>query len=150
MQPQDEVNRTTMRDHLLLGAVESVSGLLMGLPLGFVGVQLGRWLGSQSGSPNSWRYLVGAIVGGAGGYLLGVAAGSSFVRRRRIGSGSLWIALAGSLAGGLLAVLAVRFLGLERYSAGVPYVFAVLAPVCAMVALHAWQPPRGVPPSTTP
>jgi hypothetical protein len=150
MQPQDEANRTTMRVPPAACAVESVSGLLMGLPLGFVGVQVGRWIGSQSGSPNSWRDLVGAIVGGAGGYVLGVAAGSSFVRRRRIGSGSLWIALAGSLAGGLLAVLTVRFLGLERYGVGVPYVFAVLAPVCAVLALHTWRPSHGVVPSTTP
>ena len=137
-----------MRDHLLLGAAESVSGLLLGLPLGFVGAQLGRWLGSQSGPANSWRDLVGAIVGGAGGYLLGVAAGMSFVRRRHSGPGSFWIALAGGLAGGLLALLAVRFLGLDRYGAGLPYVFAVLAPVCAVVALHSWRPWRGVTPTT--
>ncbi len=148
MQPQDDANRTTMRDHLLLGAAESVSGLLLGLPLGFVGAQVGQWLGSQSGPANSWRDLVGAIVGGAGGYLLGVAAGMSFVRRRHIGSGSFWIALAGGLAGGLLALLAVRFLGLDRYGAGLPYVFAVLAPVCAVVALHSWRPWRGVAPTT--
>ena len=148
MQPQDDTNRTTMRDHLLLGAAESVSGLLLGLPLGFVGAQLGRWLGSQSGPANSWRDLVGAIAGGAGGYLLGVVAGTSFVHRRRTGSGSVWIALAGSLVGGLLAVLAVRFLGLERYGAGLPYVFALLAPVCAVIALHSWRPWRGVSPTT--
>ncbi len=71
----------------------------------------------------------------------------SFVRRRHIGSGSFWIALAGGLAGGLLAVLAVRFLGLGRYGAGLPYMFAVLAPVGAVVALHSWRPWRGVAPT---
>ena len=147
MQSQDDADRITMRDHLRLGVLESLGGLLLGLPLGFLGVQLGRWLGTESGPANSWRDLVGAIVGGAGGYLLGVAAGMSFVRRRHIGSGSFWIALVGGLAGGLLALLAVRFLGLDRYGAGLPYVFAVLAPVCAVVALHSWRPWRGVAPT---
>src|SRR5918997_4841780 len=118
MQSQDDADRITMRDHLRLGVLESLGGLLLGLPLGFLGVQLGRWLGTQRGPANSWRDLVGAIVGGAGGYLLGVAAGTSFVRRRRIGSGSFWIALAGGIAGGLFALLAARFLGLESYGAG--------------------------------
>ena len=148
MQSQDDTNRITMRDHLRLGVLESLGGLLLGLPLGFLGVQLGRWLGSQSGPANSWRDLVGAIVGGAGGYLLGVAVGMSFVRRRHIGSGSFWTALVGGLVGGLLALLAVRFLGLDRYGAGLPYVFAVLAPVGALVTLHSWRPWRGVAPTT--
>lgn len=149
MQPQDDAGRTTMRDHLLLGAVECIGGLLLGLPLGFLGAQLGRWLGSQSGPADSWRDLAGAIAGGAGGYLLGVAVGTSFMRRRRIRSGSVWIALAGGLAGGLLAVLIARFLGPERYGVGLPYVFVVLSLACAVVALHIWRPSRGVPPSTT-
>ena len=51
-------------------------------------------------------------------------------------------------AGGLLALLAARFLGLDRYGAGLPYVFAGLAPVCAVVALHSWRPLRGVAPTT--
>ena len=148
MQSQDDADRITMRDHLRLGVLESLGGLLLGLPLGFLGVQFGRWLGNQSGPASSWRDLVGAIAGGAGGYLLGVAAGMSFVRRRHIGSGSFWIALAGGLAGGLLALLTVRFLGLDRYGAGLPYVFAVLAPVGAVVASCAWRPGRGVAPTT--
>jgi hypothetical protein len=93
MKSQDDADRITMRDHLRLGVLESLGGLLLGLPLGFLGVQLGRWLGNQSGPANSWRELVGAIAGGAGGYLLGVAAGMGFVRRRHTGSGSFWIAL---------------------------------------------------------
>jgi hypothetical protein len=92
MKSQDDAECITMRDHLRLGVLESLGGLLLGLPLGFLGVQLGRWLGNQSGPANSWRDLVGAIAGGAGGYLLGVAAGMSFVRRRNVGSGSFWIA----------------------------------------------------------
>jgi hypothetical protein len=149
MKSQDDADRSTMRDHLRLGVLESLGGLLLGLPLGFLGAQLGRWLGNQSGPANSWRDLVGAIAGGAGGYLLGVAAGMSFVRRRRTGSGSFWIALAGGFAGGLLAILAVRFLGLDRYGVGLPYMFAVLAPVGAVIALHSWQPWRGAA-ATTP
>ena len=147
MKSQDDADRITMRDHLRLGVLESLGGLLLGLPLGFLGAQVGRWLGTQRGPANSWRDLVGAIAGGASGNLLGVAAGMSFMRRHRTGSGSFWIALVGGLAGGLLTLLAVRFLGLDRYGAGLPYVFAVLAPVGAVVALHSWQPSRGVPPT---
>lgn len=140
MQSRDDADRITMRDHLRLGVFEGLGGLMLGLPLGFLGVQLGRWLGNQSGPANSWRDLVGAIAGGASGYLLGIVAGTSFVRRRRTGSGSFWIALAGGIAGGLLTLLAVRLLGLDRYGAGLPFVFAVLVPVGAVVALHSWRP----------
>lgn len=125
------------RRSLLIGIAEVVVGALCGLAFGGLGLVLGRLLGTRNlQAGGGWADLVGAVAGAAGGYLLGVVLGTTFVSRRLTGHGSFLAALLGAIAGGLLTFVLMRLVDLSQYSLALPILFASLAGVGATVALQ--------------
>ncbi len=124
------------RYRLLIGGAEIAGGAVSGIALGILGMVIGRQLGLQAASGNGWSDLVGSVAGGAGGYLLGVVAGTTLVSRRYTRHGSFFAALVGGLAGGGLAVSLVRLLDLYQYSLTLPVLFSLLTVLGAVLALE--------------
>ena len=82
---------------------ELAGGVVAGLLL----ARLGGYLGALAGRGGEAEFadLVGAVLGTFLGYIVGVAAGLSAVGRLLGQRGSLWLALAGSILGGVLVAL---------------------------------------------
>jgi hypothetical protein len=85
-----------------------VAGLLLARLGGLAGAALGR------GSPNQFGDLIGALLGTFAAYIVGVAAGLSIAGRLLKQRGSFWLALLGSILGGVLVALLAEPLRLNQ------------------------------------
>ena len=91
---------------------ELVGGVAAGLALAWLGGRLGALAGR--GSQAEFADLVGAVLGTFLGYIVGVAAGVALAGRLLGRRGSLWLALAGSVLGGVLVALLAEPLRLNQ------------------------------------
>jgi len=100
-----------------------VAGLLLARLGGLAGAALGR------GSATEFGDLVGVILGVFVAYIVGVAAGIAITGRLLKQRGSFWLALLGSILGGVLVVLLAEPLRLNQSTATLSFAlfFASLA-----------------------
>jgi hypothetical protein len=99
-----------------LGVVALLAELAGGVAIGLGAAWLGGWLGALAGRGGEAEFadLIGAVLGTFVGYIVGVAAGVSIAGRLLGRRGSLWLALAGSILGGVLVALLAEPLRLNQ------------------------------------
>jgi hypothetical protein len=91
---------------------ELAGGIVVGLLLAWLGGLLGAQVGR--GGEAQFAEVVGAVLGTFLGYIVGVAAGLSVAGRLLGQRGSFWLALAGSILGGVLVALLAEPLRLNQ------------------------------------
>jgi hypothetical protein len=91
---------------------ELVGGVVLGLAAAWLGGRLGALVGR--GGQGQFADLVGAVLGTFLGYIVGVAAGVALAGRLLGRRGSIWLALAGSILGGVLVALLAEPLRLNQ------------------------------------
>ena len=117
----------------------AAAGVALGAATGFAGAR------ALAGSASGFGDLVAAILGAMIGYTVGTAIGVYLAGRLLGRRGSFWPALAGSLLGAALALLAAGLLRLNTNTALLQAVFAIVPPIGATLALNVRLPmgPRG-------
>src|SRR5262245_33848705 len=91
---------------------ELIGGIAVGLGMAWLGGRLGALAGR--GGQAELGDLIGAVLGTFLGYIVGVAAGVSVAGRLLGRRGSFWLALAGSILGGVLVALLAEPLRLNQ------------------------------------
>src|SRR5262245_22559588 len=126
-------SRTT-RFSIVAVLVELAGGVVVGLLLarlgGYVGALVGR------GGEAEFADLVGAVIGTFLGYIVGVAAGLSLAGRLVGQRGSFWLALAGSILGGVLVALLAEPLRLNRSTQVLAFAVFFVALALALVGFN--------------
>jgi hypothetical protein len=115
-------------------AIEAVAGAAVGLALGAIcGFAAARLF---AGSASGWGDLVGAILGSLIGYTIGVSIGVYQAGTRLGRRGSYWLALAGSIGGAALALLAAEPLRLNANPAVLQIALASAAAILSTVGFN--------------
>jgi hypothetical protein len=115
---------------------ELIGGIAVGLALAWLGGRLGALVGR--GGQAEFADLIGAVLGTFLGYIVGVAAGVTLAGRLLGRRGSLWLALAGSILGGVLVALLAEPLRLNQSTRVLSFslFFAALVLAVAGFNLH--------------
>ena len=113
---------------------ELAGGIVVGLALAWAGGRLGAL--AARGGQAEFADLIGAVLGTFLGYIVGVAAGvvlaGRLVRRR----GSFWLALAGSILGGVLVALLAEPLRLNQSTRLLSFVLFFVALALAALGFN--------------
>ena len=91
---------------------EVAGGVVVGLGAAWLGGRFGALVGR--GGQGEFADLVGAVLGTFLGYIVGVAVGVALAGRLLGRRGSIWLALAGSILGGVLVALLAEPLRLNQ------------------------------------
>jgi hypothetical protein len=91
---------------------ELAGGIVIGLGMAWLGGRMGALLGR--GGQAEFADLIGAVLGTFLGYIVGVPAGVSVAGRLLGRRGAFWLALAGSILGGVLVALLAEPLRLNQ------------------------------------
>jgi hypothetical protein len=111
-----------------------VGGVVVGLLL----ARLGGYLGALAGRGGEAEFadLARAVLGTFLGYIFGVAAGLSLAGRLLRQRGSFWLALAGSILGGVLVALLAEPLRLNQSTRVLAFAVFFVALALAMVGFN--------------
>jgi hypothetical protein len=113
---------------------ELAGGVVVGLLIAWLGGRLGALAGR--GGEAQFADLVGAVLGTFLGYIVGVPAGLSMLGRLLGQHGSLWLALAGSILGGVLVALLAEPLGLNQSTRVLAFAVFFASPALAAVGFN--------------
>ncbi|MFL5801688.1 MAG: hypothetical protein ACJ8CR_08085 [Roseiflexaceae bacterium] len=128
----DKAGRAPLSVKALLA--ELAGGIVAGLLLSRLGGLAGAALGSSNGS--EFGDLIGAVLGIFAGYIVGVAAGLSIAGHLLKQRGSFWLALLGSLLGGVLVALLAEPLRLNQSTAVLSFAVFFVALALALVGYN--------------
>ena len=121
-----------------LSVVALLAELAGGVAVGLLLARLGGYVGALAGRGGAAEFadLVGAVVGTFLGYIVGVAAGLSLAGRLVGQRGSFWLALAGSILGGVLVALLAEPLRLNQSTRVLAFAVFFVALALAMVGFN--------------
>jgi hypothetical protein len=113
---------------------ELAGGIAVGLSAAWLGGRLGALAGR--GGQAEFADLVGAVLGTFLGYIVGVTAGVSAAGRLLGRRGSFWLALAGSILGGVLVALLAEPLRLNQSTRVLSFALFFAALALAVVGFN--------------
>jgi hypothetical protein len=121
-----------------LGVVALLAELVGGIAVGLLAAGLGGRLGALAGRAGAGEFadLIGAVLGTFLGYIVGVAAGVAVAGRLLRRRGSFWLALAGSILGGVLVALLAEPLRLNQSTRVLSFSLFFVALALAVVGFN--------------
>jgi hypothetical protein len=120
------------------GVVALLAELAGAVAVGLAAAWLGGRLGALAGRGGQAEFadLVGAVLGTFLGYIVGVAIGVSVAGRLLGRRGSPWLALAGSVLGGVLVALLAEPLRLNQSTRVLAFSLFFAAPALALLGFN--------------